>query len=270
MPASRKRVATSSSSQVSENRGSEAPVPATAVEKPILDLKGMPAKRYLGAFGVGGWATRSGTNLIQHGQGVKIERQKITSKPQGSKKATIARRKTQDIVVRFTNLKGQEVGRFPQDTAKYISTLIDQNVIALEGTCVFAPEQIRTNDTIYLQLRCYMLREAFEKKLPPLDSEAGDFFGPKETEGERAMRMRQVGLVKLFNKIGLEPAKSDGLDQKRKRSAILQSAELAEKGDEKAQPDPKGTPPEPQDEAEEGKELEQDQLDALYSTYSHC
>jgi DNA repair protein RAD5 len=220
----------------------------------------MPVKRYLGVFGVGGWATRSGTNLLQHGQEVKIERQKIMSKPQGLKKATVARRKTQDIVVRFTNLKGQEVGRFPQDVAQYISVLIDQNVISLEGTCIYAPEKIRTNDTIYLQLRCYMLRAAFEKTLPPLDSESGDFFGPKETEDERAIRMRQVGIVKLFNEIGLEPVGSDGTDQKQKRNAILKSAELAEKG----QPEPKGTPGS-NDEAEEGKELEQDQLDALYS-----
>ncbi|KAA8908139.1 putative DNA repair protein [Sphaerosporella brunnea] len=250
MSSPRKRPAASSSSHATERRGEPSSVTATAAESGV-DLKSMPGRRYLGAFGVGGWATRSGTSLLQHGQEVRIERQKMTSKPQGSKKATIVRRKTQDIVVRFTDPKGQEVGRLPQETAEYISALLDQKIIALEGTCVYAPEQIRTNDTIFLQLRCYMLREAFERRLAPLDSETTDFFGPKETEDERAMRMRQVGLVKLFSEIGLEPIKSNGLDQKSKRAAILDSAE-----------EPKATQPDP--EAEEGKELEQDQLDALY------
>ena len=233
-------------------------------DNPSVELKSMPAKRYIGSFGVGGWATRSGTRLLLHGQSVNIERQKITSKPQGSKKATIARRKTQDIVVRFTNSKGQEVGRLPQDTAEFVSTLIDQRICVFEGICVFAPEYIKTNDTIYLQLSCFMLREAFAKKLAPIDDNRRvEFFGPKETENEKAIRLRQVGLVKLFSEIKLEPVRSNGITQQHKRSGILQAAELAENGDKP--PDPKGTPSESQDEAEEGKELEQDQLDALYS-----
>ncbi|KAF8535332.1 SNF2 family N-terminal domain-containing protein [Trichophaea hybrida] len=235
--------------------------------KPIeqsVELKSMPTKRYIGSFGVGGWATRSGTKLLLHGQSVKIERQKITVKTQGSKKATVARRKTQDIVVRFTNPQGQEVGRLPQDTAEFVSTLIDQGICSFEGVCVYAPEQIRTNDTIYLQLRCFMLREAFEKKLPPVDNNVPtEFFSPKETEDERAIRLRQVGLVKLFAEVNLEPVKSNGIAQKHKRTGILQAAELAENGGDNP-PDSKAAPTESQDEAEEGKELEQDQLDALY------
>jgi len=258
MPASRKRAATSVN-----------PYDEAKAIKQSVGLKSMPAKRYIGSFGVGGWATRSGTNLLLHDQRVKIERQKITAKPQGSKKATVARRKTQDIVVRFTNPQGQEVGRLPQDTAEFVSTLIDQRICSFEGVCVYAPEQIRTNDTIYLQLRCFMLREAFEKKLPPVDNNVPtEFFGPKESEDERAIRLRQVGLVKLFAEINLEPVKSNVITQKHKRSGILQAAERAENGRDNPldlKPDPKGAPNESQDEAEEGKELEQDQLDALYS-----
>lgn len=224
----------------------------------------MPAKRYIGSFGVGGWATRSGTGLLLHGQSVNIERQKIMSKPQGSKKATVARRKTQDIVVRFTNSKGQEVGRLPQDIAEFVSTLIDQRICVFEGSCVFAPECIRTNDTIYLQLSCFMLREAFARKLAPVDGDRRtEFFGPKETEDERDIRLRQVSLVKLFDEIKLAPVRSNGIVQQHQRSGILQAAELAE--NRVNPPDPKGTPSESQDEAEDGKELEQDQLDALYS-----
>jgi DNA repair protein RAD5 len=68
--------------------------------------------------------------------------------------------------------------------------------------------------------------------------------------------------------INLEPVKSNVITQKHKRSGILQAAERAENGRDNPldlKPDPKGAPNESQDEAEEGKELEQDQLDALYS-----
>jgi DNA repair protein RAD5 len=44
--------------------------------QPVL-IDAMPDFRYVGAFGVGGWATRSGKNLIKHGEPVRIERQKI-------------------------------------------------------------------------------------------------------------------------------------------------------------------------------------------------
>jgi len=235
---------------------------------PVTDFEGLPTKRYLGVFGVGGWATRSGTDMLLHGQKVTIERQKLTGKPQGIKKPTMARRKTQDIVVRFKNPQRQEVGRFPQETAEWVSTLIDQKICTFEGTCVYAPERIRTNDTIYLQVRIYMLRDAFARKLPPVDSDSPpDFFGPKETEDEKAIRLRQVALVKLFAELGLEPVKSVGVDQNRKRSAILQSTELLEGGDEKTQA-VQATPSD--SDTEEGKELEQDQLDALYSKSLLC
>ena len=240
------------------------------VDGSSVGLEGLPTKRYLGVFGVGGWATRSGTNMLMYGQKVTIERQKLTGKPQGAKKPTMSRRKTQDIVVRFNNPQGQEVGRFPQETAEFVSTLIDQKICTFEGICVYAPEKIRTNDTIYLQVRCYMLREAFAKKLPPVDTDSpGDFFGPRETDDEKAIRLRQVGLVKLFAELGLEPVKNVGMDQKHKRSAILESAELADNGGDKTLVESKGTPSE-SDEIEEGKELEQDQLDTLYGKSLLC
>lgn len=195
----------------------------------------------------------------------------MTSKLQGKNRATTtARRKTQDIVVRFANPKGQEVGRLPQETAEFVSTLIDQKICYFEGVCVYAPEQIRTNENIYLQLHCYMLRDAFARKLQAVedDNRTVDYFGPKETEDEKAIRLRQVSLVKLFNEIKLEPVKGTG---KHARSGILQAAEIAEKAatekPKEKEKEVQGTPTGSQDEeAEDGKELEQDQLDELYSS----
>ncbi|KAL7267917.1 DNA helicase rad5 [Rhizina undulata] len=260
------------------------------IQNVVLDS--MPEKRYIGAFGVGGWATRSGTNLISHSAAVKIERQRLqpvvstksTAKRTKGKKGSgaietaapigpaIKQRKSQDLVVRFTNSRGQEVGRLPQDAAAFVSTLIDQRICYFEGICVYAPDQIRTNDTIYLQLRCFLLRDSFENRdLQPKDSNrAADIFAVKETEDEKALRLRQIALVKLFEEINLSPHKSNATTEKHKRTGILQAAEMAEHFDEKkpsssASTDSKDTPTlSAGEEPEEGRELEQDQLDALY------
>lgn len=245
--------------------------------KPQLDA--MPDKRYIGAFGVGGWATKSGTSLLKHGETTRIDRTKIkppTKVGRGGKviqsTKNLAGKNRNDTIVRFTNSKGEEVGRLPKETAEWVSTLIDQKVCHFEGTCVFAPDRIRVNDTVYLQLRCSMLRQAFETSsfVKPADNRTTGIFEEKETSEEKDLRMRQVSLVKLFDEVNLHPAMINETTAKHKRQGILQAAEIAEQYDkdgetkkQKPTEDGKSTPP-ADEEAEEGAELEQDQLDTLY------
>jgi DNA repair protein RAD5 len=239
----------------------------------------MPEYRYIGAFGVGGWATKSGTTLIKHGEIVRIERQKIQppktliGKGKGrpavaqAPKPNSAAAKRVDVIVRFTNSKGFEVGRLPRETANWVSTLIDQKVCKFEGTCVYAPERIRTNDTIFLQLRCSLLRTAFDdQSFKAPDNRKTGLFEEKETTEEKGLRLRQVALVKLFEEINLLPTQTSEATARHKRQGLLNATEAAEhydKDDSKT-PDSTGSSP-PSEEAEEGKELEQDQLDTLYS-----
>lgn len=229
-------------------------------------LRDMPSKRYIGSFGVVGWATTSGTGLLKHNEKVTIERFKMQPK---NKKRVVALKK-QDIVVRFTNERGQEVGRLENDSAAWVSALIDQKVCSFEGNCVYVPDRIRTSDTIYLQLHAYFLRSAFDKRkfTKPEDNREVSIFEEKETSDERDLRMRQVGLVKLFESINLHPSRENESTEKHKRQGLLQAAESAEKIDEKPKPkngtQTDGTSSPPGDEAEEGAELEQDQLDSLY------
>ncbi|EPE26055.1 P-loop containing nucleoside triphosphate hydrolase [Glarea lozoyensis ATCC 20868] len=244
----------------------------------------MPEHRYIGAFGVGGWATTSGTNLIKHGEVVRIDRQKIqpmrtpiskgrgrTAVNQPPPKANTAAGKRVDVIVRFTNSKGSEIGRLPRETANWVSTLMDQKVCRFEGTCVYAPERIRTNDTIFLQLRCSLLRTAFDNagfSMP--DNRATGMFEEKETSEEKELRLRQVALVKLFDEVNLLPSKTSATTAKHKREGLLQAAEVAEQYERSKAKDVKVESKEvvslspPSEEAEDGKELEQDQLDALY------
>ena len=273
-----------------ESRGSQSK-PATNGAKPKLEspppkppaLDSMPSKRYIGALGVAGWTTRSGTGLLNPDDMVKIERskQQLPQKPgRGGKMTSIVRKKA-DVVVRFTDSKGSELGRLEQDTATWISTLIDQKVCQFEGHCIYAPERVRTNDTVYLQLRCYILKQAFEagNYVKPLENNRQTgIFEAKETQDERDLRLRQIGLVKLFSEINLQPSKINETTAKHKREGILQAAEVAEQYEDsaakKANPPGSGkstpaagensTSSPPSEENEDGEELEQDQLDTLY------
>lgn len=232
-------------------------------------------RRYVGAFGVAAWATRSGPSRLQHGQEVKIERAK--NKPtgkigRGGRIATLRQRS--DVVVRFTNSQGEEVGRLPQETASWVAPLIDQKVCHFEGICVFSPDRLRINDTIYIQLRCSLLNSTFEKGglvKPANNNRTTGVFEEKETAEEQELRLRQVALVKLFEEINLHPSTLNEITARHKRQCLLQAAEIAEQYENSspkfatAKSVDSGTSNPPTDEEpEDGKELEQDQLDTLY------
>lgn len=244
-----------------------------------LDI--MPDYRYVGAFGVGAWATRSGTGLIKMGEAIKIERTKIKAPTKigrgGKVTQTNAARIRGDVIVRFTNSRGEEVGRLPKETANWVSPLMDQKVCQFDGVCFLAPERIRVNDTIELQLRCSLLKRAFEASgfQKPEDNRSTGFFEEKETSDEKNLRLRQVAMVKLFDEVNLHPTTVNDTTARHKRQGILQAAEIAEQYDKekegkksKSNQDPKstqdGNSTQPEDEEEDGKELEQDQLDSLY------
>ncbi|KAG8631040.1 hypothetical protein KVT40_000180 [Elsinoe batatas] len=234
-------------------------------------LSAMPDKRYIGAFGVAGWTTKSGSNLLRSGEKIKIERSAPRTPAPKAGRGGLSRTamKKPDVVVRFLNNRGEEVGRLEQDNAAWISTLLDQHVVEFEGSCIFAPDRVRTNDTVFLQLRTYLSRETFDSAnyVKPLENNRQTgIFEAKETDEERKLRLRQVALVRLFSEINLAPARVNEMTEKHKREGILQAAELAEKHDEKPKDGSTqngGSSPS-SDDNEEGQELEQDQLDSLY------
>ncbi|ROV89267.1 hypothetical protein VSDG_09112 [Cytospora chrysosperma] len=230
--------------------------------RPNASLRTMADSRYIGSFGVEGWATRSGTNLLKYGDALKIERQKI----QPSKKHGAATKRV-DVIVRFTNDRGMEIGRLAKDTANWVSTLLDQKACHFDATCVYAPERLKTNDTVFIQLRCSLLKSAFNRQAFKLsDNRTTGLFEEKETTEERDLRLRQVALVRLFQEINLNPTKLNAAAARHQRQGLLDAAEMAEKKEREALKPKKGEDPglsTPSDD-EDGEELEQDQLDALY------
>jgi len=243
---------------------SAASTPGSGAQTPAI-LRAMPSKRYVGSFGVVGWATKSGTGMIKHNEAITIERVKA---PHTGKKRVVNLKK-QDLLVRFTNQRGEEVGRLENESAAWVSTLIDQKVCSFDGTVVYTPDRIRTGDTIYLQLRGYFLRSAFDARTfaKPDNNREVTIFEEKETSDERDLRLRQVGLVKFFESISLQPTRQNETTAKHKRQGLLQAVESAETRDATLKPKttiPTQTSSPPAEEADEGAELEQDQLDSLY------
>ena len=243
---------------------------------PVVLHVSIPNQRYVGAFGVAAWATRSGRNLLKHEEKVAVERP--ITKPQmkigrGGKSIQTNVRQRGDCIVRFLNARGEEVGRLPEDTAAWVAPLIDQKVCVFDGSCIYAPESLRVNDTIYLQLRCSFLKKAFEEGSfvkPTETNRTTGIYEEKETTEEKSLRLRQIALVKLFNEVNLHPSTVNPTTAKHKREGILQAAEIAEQyenkpgtGSPRAAQDGTSTPPNGE-EPEDGKELEQDQLDTLY------
>lgn len=235
--------------------------------------KVMPEKRYLGALGVACWATKSGAGLINSGDRVSIGRAKLQQTTKAGRGGKAVQSRRQDTIVRVLNDSGEEVGRLETETSYYLAPLLDQRICEFEGTCVFAPERVRTNDTMYMQLKAYFLRQTFEDKsmIKPMESNRQTgIFEEKETKAERDLHLRQLGLVKLFSEINLEPTQCNATTEKHKRQGLLKAAEVAEQFDQK-KPPPEGkasangsSPPSEEEEQEEGEELQQDQLDSLY------
>ncbi|KAK4233542.1 DNA repair protein rad5 [Achaetomium macrosporum] len=254
--------------------------PSSPSPRPFT-LHSMPESRYIGAFGVEGWTTRGGTGLLKYGDVVKIERQKIGMPNSTSQKGqtklgaaqppsrvNAAAAKRADVIVRFTDKSGREIGRLAKETANWVSTLIDQKICKFEGICVYAPERLRTNDTIFLQLRCSLLRSAFfGRGVQVADNRTTGLFEERETSEERDLRLRQVALVKLFHEINLVPIRGNAAAAKNRRQELLHAAEMAEnkkKETTKSQDQDNAASSSPSDDNDDGQELEQDQLDALY------
>ncbi|KAL4887396.1 DNA repair protein RAD5 [Aspergillus karnatakaensis] len=241
------------------------PTPETKSPDPINQVtqptKTQPPRRYIGAFGVGAWATRSGVGLVKHGDQVNIERARSQPLSTRGRNGKLRVNQKGDVLTRFTNNAGQEIGRLPRETAEWVSTLLDQKICELRGVCVFAPERLRVNDTIYLQLWCYLRIEAFQPKIlshSADDNRATTIFEDQESNEEKQLRLRQVALVQLFDEIGLHSTTQDDATKKQKKEGLLRAAEMA---DQEAKKDKNSGN---DSEEEEDAELEEDQLDALY------
>jgi DNA repair protein RAD5 len=166
-------------------------------------------KRYLGSFGVEGWASSSGTNLVQAGSQLVIERQSPRSSTQSSLKLPTrlpipGKQGGKHHLVRFTSPQGKEIGRLPHDIAVFVSSLLEQKICSFDGEVIYCPEKLRTGDNILIQLRCYLLPHIFDSVTSSGKDRPGTW-EVAETDEERELKLRRLSLLQLFQHIGLDP-----------------------------------------------------------------
>ncbi|CAN6674853.1 DNA repair protein Rad5p [Trichomonascus vanleenenianus] len=187
-------------------------------------------KRYVGSFQAIVWATRSGTGLVRFGEKLAVTRVQTDSAVKDNYVVRIAKRSN--------NL---EFARLSESDARFAAVLLDSGLCEFTATCIYADERLRLGDSFITQIDCFLLKSAFFADIaPPLpalpskgssNSKAQFIESQKESPAEKLMRLRQVGLVKLFNKLDLtttdfEPA--DYADPPQHQQSTLTQAQDAD------------------------------------------
>ncbi|GAO45879.1 hypothetical protein G7K_0125-t1 [Saitoella complicata NRRL Y-17804] len=271
-----------------------APPQATQPRQKLPKRRARWHRKYIGSFGVEGYAASSGSNLIKGGEAIRLERQKLStlakgrgnspsSSGNGTRKLQAKSRgvphrlsgqmvpSSMNTVVRFVNMRGFEIGRLPKEMASVVAPLIDGDICEFEGTCIYAPETLRTGQNILLQLHCYVLFDAFAAHTLSPEEQIQDrpFHFENESEDERRLRLRRHALLKILDEVHLEPVQTNDVTRQHKRAGLWEAAQMADHFESaRAISSSQATPPlktDDSDEAEEGQELDTHQLDALYA-----
>ncbi|KAG5457108.1 MAG: HIRAN domain-containing protein [Olpidium bornovanus] len=193
--------------------------PATAFVEPralaaeIARQSHPPETYHVGVFMVAGYATTKGRNLLSVGDQVRFERDrlaapKVTTKKRGrtaglSYPASVASRH-RNVIVRFSNPRGFEVGRLPADVARFVSTLLDQGIFVFTGSVIFAPENLKIGEDIILQVRAHMNRRAlsrFSERAHQVDE------NDREAKDQELKDLR-VAMLSFIQLCGLKPTLS--------------------------------------------------------------
>ncbi|KIJ66394.1 hypothetical protein HYDPIDRAFT_109414 [Hydnomerulius pinastri MD-312] len=260
--------------------------------KPV-DLPSRSGDAYLGSFLVGNaWSTVKGKGYIKPGDEIRIERdnpkdtsssastshkaKKETSdkgrKKQLSLKAMLkpqpikpAKQKT-DTVVRLTNKGGFEFGRLPQDTAVWVSKLLDMGIINFKGsTMVDCPIVLHSGADLIVSLSVYITASAFKPSSTQSDASPPPkvIFGQgQETEDEQALRERKTALLALFDVVNLRPRR--GAQAPKSDQTPDGGAEIGSGPPEKKKTKTEIVGDGEEIEVEDGEELSDNQLDVIY------
>ncbi|KAF8745233.1 HIRAN domain, partial [Rhizoctonia solani] len=213
---------------------------------------------FVGDLTVEAWSTVKGKGHLRPGELLRLERDDLPGKTSSKSKAnniasiTAAAKKKlgEDAIVRVVNSRGSEVGRIITASARWIAKLLDKDLVHLSGLPLDPPCEFKhTGDNFKISLKAYLKASAFrplpmgskpamnntlEKHLNA-NKKASLFFEGAETVEEQALRERKVGLVTLFNEVGLRPKRSGFSDfagrEGKKSSRTSGRAKSADVGD---------------------------------------
>ncbi|WFC98467.1 DNA helicase rad5 [Malassezia yamatoensis] len=185
--------------------------------KSAEDLKGAQhvdtswKRRYLGTFVFSAYSMTKGSDYIQPGDRVLIQRKKKTAKSVG--RGAARARERPDYVVRFSNMRGFEIGRIPVDVGGWMSRVLDDALVQFDGWVVDCPVPLNVGCDILLEVKAYINRNAFRESIMDLVNVQADSSGSplaEESAHERHLRHRKVALNRLFRACNLSPVKAAG------------------------------------------------------------
>ncbi|EPY52699.1 ubiquitin-protein ligase E3 [Schizosaccharomyces cryophilus OY26] len=171
-------------------------------------------RKYVGCFGVEAYSIVSGSNVLQAGERVCLERQKAPTKTQyrGSRKRSKTNSGTSSgpmytNSIRFFNSDHKEIGKLPTETAHVLCTLMSQKLWSFEASCIYADEFLHLGSNVTLQIYCFLdishpslNQSPFSAKTAFIEDDPAAFI---DTQNKRDH------LLRLFSWIALEPYSED-------------------------------------------------------------
>ncbi|KAH3675427.1 hypothetical protein WICMUC_002716 [Wickerhamomyces mucosus] len=176
-------------------------------------------RRFIGSLQVVGWATRPTVKPIPYGTQLTIHKQALT--PTNTRRG---RNGNNNAVSSYIKLfqdyedpsKRKEVGRLPEDIASILFPLVNQDICDFDITAVFCDGRLSTGDSFIVQLDCFLTSKIFDKykgdtanendlkQMKTKNNNFSSYSNGYETEEEQQIRKRQIGLLKLFNKLDFQ------------------------------------------------------------------
>ncbi|EJS42773.1 rad5p [Saccharomyces arboricola H-6] len=180
-------------------------------------------KRFIGALQITGMATRPTVRPLKYGSQLKLKRssEDISATKvydsRGRKKAAMA------SLVRIYDIQyNRELGRVSEDIAQILYPLLGSTEVSFEVTFIFCDnKRLSIGDSFVLQLDCFLTSVIFEKsssddrscmkrRRTERENKREKFNGSfsrslTETDEELENRSKRVALLKLFDKLKLNP-----------------------------------------------------------------
>lgn len=174
-------------------RSSESSTPAEAQVEQSCDPRD---KFWLGSFDATGWATRSGKGLLNYKEQVILRKDVKKHKF-----------KKLESIVRIVNSNGVEAARVTVADAVKLSALMEFDVCSFSGEIIWADENLKIGDDVFLSINVYLNPKVFHQRLEIEEDQdqkrRAKWDNYNETISENAMRLRQKSLAEVFQMVNL-------------------------------------------------------------------
>lgn len=189
------------------------------------DLPSAGWSRPIGVLSVQAWATRPTTRPLWYKQVLEIKRLTPKKMTFGRTKEKTARAADSAVIRLFSQENGalsREIGRPPADICDMLAPLIDLGIVQCRASVLMDTEtRLSLGDSFYIQMEFELNQTAFSDVQLPVSfkrtqqlkpSGASNWNFAQESEEESALRLRQISLVRLFDRLGITPDRTTATD----------------------------------------------------------